>query len=85
MMTGGESRLTPPVIGVRSWYVSFAPQGRRTRRTTQTFETENQAKVFALEMLAQGFEPSRHNESSHTKENDTAVRCGMLGAVGIKK
>ena len=66
MMTGGESRLTPPVIGVRSWYVSFAPQGRRTRRTTQTFETENQAKVFALEMLAQGFEPSAGTMNPHT-------------------
>jgi len=66
MMTGGESRLMPPGIGVRSWYVSFAPQGRRTRRTTQTFETENQAKVFALEMLAQGFEPSAGTMNPHT-------------------
>jgi hypothetical protein len=66
MMTDGESRLTTPVIGVRSWYVSFASQGRRAGRTTQTFETENQAKAFALKMLAQGFEPSAGTMNSHT-------------------
>jgi hypothetical protein len=55
-MTGDQSK---------SWYVSFAPAGRRAGRTTQTFETENQAKAFALQSLAEGFAPSAGTLNPH--------------------
>jgi len=38
----------------KKWYVSFVPAGRKQKRTTKMFETENQAKAFALNMLATG-------------------------------
>jgi hypothetical protein len=38
----------------KKWYVSFVPVGRKEKRATRTFETENQAKAFALNILATG-------------------------------
>ena len=38
----------------KNWYVSFAPEGRKAKRTTKLFETENEAKAFALFILAAG-------------------------------
>jgi hypothetical protein len=37
----------------KKWYVSFVPEGRK-RRTGKTFETENEAKAFALNILTTG-------------------------------
>jgi hypothetical protein len=36
----------------KKWYVSFVPVSRKEKRTTKMFETENQAKAFALNILA---------------------------------
>ena len=47
----------PALTIAKHWYVSFAPAGRKAARTTQTFETENQAKAFALQSLARGLAP----------------------------
>jgi hypothetical protein len=55
-MTGEQSRQTTSSLAKR-WYVSV-PAGRKGKRTTQTFETENQAKAFALKILATGLAPS---------------------------
>jgi hypothetical protein len=38
----------------KKWYVSFVIVGRKAKRTAKTFETENQAKAFALNILATG-------------------------------
>jgi hypothetical protein len=38
----------------KKWYVSFVPVGRKEKRTAKTFETENEAKAFALTVLARG-------------------------------
>src|SRR5450759_3944832 len=63
-MTGDQSRQTESALGKR-WYVSFVPAGRRSRRTAQTFETENQAKAFALKLLATGRAPSAGTMNPH--------------------
>jgi hypothetical protein len=38
----------------KKWHVSFVPVGRKQKRTAKTFETENQAKAFAFNILATG-------------------------------
>ena len=38
----------------KKWYVSFGPAGRKPKRATRMFETEDQAKAFALNILATG-------------------------------
>jgi len=38
----------------KKWYVSFVPVGRKQKRATRMFETEDQAKAFALNILATG-------------------------------
>jgi hypothetical protein len=38
----------------KKWYVCFVPVGRKVKRTTKMFETEDQAKAFALNILATG-------------------------------
>jgi hypothetical protein len=38
----------------KNWYVSFVPEGGKVKRTAKTFETENEAKAFALTVLARG-------------------------------
>jgi hypothetical protein len=38
----------------KKWYVSFVPEGRQVKRTAKTFETESEAKAFALKVLARG-------------------------------
>jgi hypothetical protein len=47
-----KSRQTMSALA-NKWYVSFVPEGRK-RRTGKTFETENEAKAFALQVLARG-------------------------------
>jgi hypothetical protein len=54
----GYDPAMPTLTIAKHWYVSFAPTGRKAARTTQTFETENQAKAFALQSLARGLAPS---------------------------
>ena len=55
--TGYHSTMQPSTVA-NQWYVSFALANRRARRTTQTFETESQAKALALQSLEEGFAPS---------------------------
>jgi hypothetical protein len=38
----------------KKWYVSFDPVGRKQKRATRMFETEDQAKAFALNILTTG-------------------------------
>jgi hypothetical protein len=47
-----KSRQTMSALA-NKWYVSFVPEGRK-RRTGKTFETESEAKAFALQVLARG-------------------------------
>jgi hypothetical protein len=54
-----------PFTVAKHWYVSFAPAGRMAGRKTQTFETEGQAKAFALQTLASGFVPSAGSLNPH--------------------
>jgi hypothetical protein len=55
-MTGEQSSQSTSLLTKR-WYVSVVPAGRRSSRTAQTIETENQAKAFALKLLARGLAP----------------------------
>ena len=48
-----------------SWYVSFRTKGRKGYRTTKTFQSENEAKAFALEILSQGFVASSGTLNPH--------------------
>ncbi len=38
----------------KKWYVSFVPEGRQVKRTAKTFETESEAKAFALKVWREG-------------------------------
>jgi hypothetical protein len=49
----------------KKWYVSFVPVGRKEKRATKTFETENQAKAFALNILATGLAVSAGTVNPH--------------------
>jgi hypothetical protein len=49
----------------KKWYVSFVPVGRKAKRTAKTFETENQAKAFALNILATGLAVSAGTLNPH--------------------
>jgi len=49
----------------KKWYVSFVPEGRKERRTAKMFETENQAKAFALNILATGLPVSAGTVNPH--------------------
>jgi hypothetical protein len=49
----------------KKWYVSFVPVGRKEKRTTKMFETENQAKAFALNILATGLAVSAGTVNPH--------------------
>jgi hypothetical protein len=63
-MTGEQSSQTTSLLAKR-WYVSFVPAGRKSKRRTQTFETENQAKAFALKLLATGLAPGAGTLNPH--------------------
>jgi hypothetical protein len=63
-MTGDQSRQTTSALA-KKWYVSFVPAGRKAKRTTETFETENQAKAFALKILATGLAPTAGTLNPH--------------------
>jgi len=49
----------------KKWYVSFVPVGRKQKRIAKTFETENQAKAFALNILATGLAVSAGTVNPH--------------------
>ena len=49
----------------KKWYVSFVPVGRKQKRTAKTFETEKQAKAFALNILATGLAVSAGTVNPH--------------------
>jgi hypothetical protein len=49
----------------KKWYVSFVPVGRKQKRTAKTFETENEAKAFALNILATGLAVSAGTVNPH--------------------
>ncbi len=49
----------------KKWYVSFVPAGRKAKRTAKTFETEDQAKAFALNILATGLAVSAGTLNPH--------------------
>ena len=43
----------------------FVPVGRKEKRTTETFETEDQAKAFAFKILATGLAISAGTVNPH--------------------
>ena len=47
------------------WYVSFVPVGRKQKRATRMFETEDQAKAFALNILMTGLAVSAGTVNPH--------------------
>ena len=49
----------------KKWYVSFVPVGRKEKRATRTFETENEARAFALTVLARGLAVSAGTVNPH--------------------
>jgi hypothetical protein len=49
----------------KKWCVSFVPVGRKAKPTAKTFETENQAKAFALNILATGLAVSAGTVNPH--------------------
>jgi hypothetical protein len=49
----------------KKWYVSFVPVGRKEKRATRTFETEDQAKAFALNILETGLAVSAGTVNPH--------------------
>jgi hypothetical protein len=51
-MTRKSHQITSALA--KKWYVSFVPEGRKAKRTAKTFETENEAKAFALKVWRQG-------------------------------
>jgi hypothetical protein len=61
----GYHLIMQPFTVAKQWYVSFVPAGRKAGRTTRTFETEKQAKAFALQNLAKGFAPSAGTLNPH--------------------
>jgi hypothetical protein len=56
----------------KPWYVSFPTKGRKHYRMTETFLIENEAKVFALKILAQGIIPSAETLNPHTPKRRIA-------------
>jgi hypothetical protein len=63
----GESKTTKS-----SWYVSYPTMGRKTNRTTETFQTEDEAKAFTLQKLDQGFVPSAGTVNPHKPKRTIA-------------
>jgi hypothetical protein len=49
----------------KKWYVSFVPEGGKVKRIAKTFETENEAKAFALNILATGLAVSAGTVNPH--------------------
>ncbi len=57
----------------KKWYVSFVPEGRKQKRATRTFETEDQAKAFALNHFGdRACRKRKHRESSPAEANNFA-------------
>jgi hypothetical protein len=56
----------------KSWYVSFAVTGRKYNRTTETFRTEKEAKVYAQKLLADGIAPSAGTLNPHAPKQRIA-------------
>jgi hypothetical protein len=56
----------------KKWYVSFGPVGRKQKRATRMFETEDQAKAFALNFGDRACCQRRHRESSPAEANNFA-------------
>jgi hypothetical protein len=63
-MTGDQSRQRTSALA-KQWYVSFVPASRKEGRRSQTFETEDQAKAFARQILAKGINPSAGTLNPH--------------------
>jgi hypothetical protein len=59
------TRKSRTLARAKKWYVSFVPVGRKEKRATKTFETENQAKAFALNILAAGLAVSAGTVNPH--------------------
>jgi hypothetical protein len=62
-MTRKSHQITSALA--KKWFVSFVPEGRKAKRTAKTFETENQAKAFALNFLATGLAVSAGTLNPH--------------------
>jgi hypothetical protein len=54
------------------WYVSFAVTVRRRGRATKTFQTEDEAKAFALKLLAGRGVPSAGTVNPHRPKRTIA-------------
>jgi hypothetical protein len=67
----GESKTTS-AVAKPSWYVSFPVVGRKFNRTTETFRTEKEAKVYALKLLADGIAPSAGTLNPHAPKRSIA-------------
>jgi hypothetical protein len=59
-----KSRQTKSALA-KKWYVSFVHVGRKQKRATRTFETEDQAKAFGLNILATGLAISAGTLNPH--------------------
>ena len=55
----------------KKWYVSFVPEGGKVKRIAKTFETENEAKAFALNILATGLAASAGTVNPHLPKQAT--------------
>jgi hypothetical protein len=58
----------------KKWYVSFVREGRKEERTTETFETEDQAKAFARKVLAMGLAPTAGTLNPHLPKRTISSR-----------
>ena len=58
----------------KKWYVSFVREGRKEKRTTATFETEDQAKAFACKVLATGLAPRAGTLNPHLPKRTVSSR-----------
>jgi hypothetical protein len=66
-----KSRQT---FSAKKWYVSFVREGRKEKRTTETFETEDQAKAFARKVLATGLAPRAGTLNPHLPKRTISSR-----------
>jgi hypothetical protein len=65
---------TRQTFSTKKWYVFFVREGRKEKRTTATFETEDQAKAFACKVLATGLAPRAGTLNPHLPKRTVSSR-----------